>query len=113
MVWVSVLFHVLQVVAVIILGESLGLGLPWPYYFLFHPLVTIFSALPISLAGLGIREIGYVYFLSDLAAVSRETALAFGILWLLILLVSSGVGGLVFLASGTSLPQLRGDRSAE
>ena len=112
--WVSAVFHVVQVIAVIIVGESLGLGLPWPYYFLFHPMVTIFSALPISLAGLGIREIGYVYFLSDLSSVSREMAVAFGILWLLILLVSSGVGGIVFLVTGASMPQLRGGgRSAE
>lgn len=108
MAWVSAVFHVVQVVAVIMLGESLGLGLPWPYYFLFHPMVTIFSALPISLAGLGIREIGYVYFLADLSSVAREAALAFGILWLLVLLVASGVGGIVFLATGSSLPQLRG-----
>ena len=108
-VWISAVFHVLQVITVIVLGLSLGLELAWPYYFIFHPLVSIFSALPISLAGLGIREVGYVYFLSDLAGVSTELALAFGILWLAVLLAAGAVGGVVFVAGGATLPRLRSD----
>jgi hypothetical protein len=104
---ISVFFHVLQIVAVMLVGRAVGLGVPWPYYFVFHPLVSILSALPLSLAGLGIREVGYVWFLSTVESVPHETAAAFALLWLAVLLASSGVGGLVFLAYGGTVPVLR------
>ncbi len=104
---ISIVFHLLQIGALLLLGGALGLEVPWQYYFLFHPLVTVFSALPISLAGLGIREMGYVYFLADLAAVPREAAFGLALLWLAVLIASSLVGGLVFLLSGAVPPTLR------
>jgi len=104
---ISLVFHVVQVAAVYLIGRAVGLTVPWPYYFVFHPLVTIFSALPLSLAGLGIREVGYVWFLSAVENVPHETAAAFALLWLLVLLVASGVGGLVFLVYGGGMPSLR------
>jgi len=104
---ISLVFHVVQVVAVILIGNAVGLGIPWPYYFVFHPLVAVFSALPLSLAGLGIREVGYVWFLSSVENVPHETAAAFALLWLFVLLVSSAVGGTVFLVYGGGMPSLR------
>ncbi len=101
--WVSISFHVLQVVALILLGASISMDLAWQYYFIFHPLVTILSALPISLAGLGIREMGYVWFL-ERQGIDNDVAVAFGLLWFVVLLVSSLFGGLVYLTSGSSLP---------
>lgn len=102
---VSLCFHVLQVITLIILGKSLSLTVPWRYYFVFHPLVTVLSALPISLAGLGVREMGYLWFL-ERYRVPHELGVAFGLLWLVVLLVSSAVGGLVFLAGGAELPRV-------
>jgi uncharacterized membrane protein YbhN (UPF0104 family) len=105
--WVSLAFHSLQVVTLYLLGTGLGLDLPLAYYFVFHPLVTILSALPVSLAGLGIREGGYVWFIVH-AGVSSELGVALGLLWLIVLLASSAVGGLVFLADDSGMPALRG-----
>ncbi|MFQ5477150.1 MAG: YbhN family protein [Candidatus Binatia bacterium] len=105
--WVSVGFHVLQILTLVLLGSALGLELPWQYYFVFHPLVTIFSALPISVAGLGIREMGYLWFLAR-SQVPSELSVAFGLLWLTVLLASSAAGGLVFLWDDSGLPSLRG-----
>jgi len=100
-------FQLVQIMAVMLIGEAVGLGVPWPYYFVFHPLVSLFSALPFSLAGLGIREVGYVWFLSSIEHVPHETAAAFALLWLVVLLASSAAGGLVFLAHGGGMPPLR------
>jgi uncharacterized membrane protein YbhN (UPF0104 family) len=108
---ISIAFHVVQIGAAWLIGWAVGLEVPWPYYFVFHPLVSIFSALPVSLAGLGIREVGYVWFLSSVGHASQEHAAAFALLWLLVLLVSSLAGGLVFLAEGASVPALRGTRT--
>jgi hypothetical protein len=104
-IWISAIFHTLQICTIILLAQALGLGLPWPYYFLVHPLVTVFSALPVSFAGFGIRELGYVYMLSEIAPASSESAMALAILWLAVLLSSSLAGGLVFLAGGARWPR--------
>jgi uncharacterized membrane protein YbhN (UPF0104 family) len=107
---IGLLFHVVQIGAALLVGHAVGLAVPWTYYFVFHPLVSIFSALPVSLAGLGIREVGYVWFLSS-AGVTEEQAAAFALLWFLVLLISSLVGGVVFLMDGAAVPALRGARA--
>lgn len=108
--WVSVGFHVLQIGSLILLGNSISMQADWRYYFVFHPLVTVLSAAPVSLAGLGIRELGYVWFL-ELQGVPRDTAFAFGLLWFGVLTAASLVGGLVYLRSGQAIPPLRSART--
>lgn len=100
----SIFFHVCQIGAVILVGEAVGLGVEWTYYFVFHPLVSIFSALPISVAGFGLREVGYVYLLSDVGGVNVDRAAAFSILWFGVLLFSALAGGAVYLFSGEAIP---------
>ncbi len=103
---VSVGFHSLQVTALILLGHDVGVQTDWRYYFVFHPLVSILSALPISLAGLGIREMGYLWFL-ERHGVDHATAVTFGLGWFVVITAASLVGGLVYLASGSGLPPVR------
>ncbi len=108
--WVSIGFHVLQVLSLILLGSAISMRVDWRYYFIFHPLVTVLSALPLTLAGLGIREGGYLWFLHR-QGVDDETAVAFGLLWFVVLTVSSLTGGLVYLAGGAAIPALRGTKN--
>ena len=70
------------------------------YCFVFHPLVAIVSALPISVAGLGVRESGYVYFLASVREYLRVTPKAFAAAWLAVVITASVIGGVVFLLSG-------------
>lgn len=107
---ISVCFHVLQTASLILLGSAVSMQVDWRYYFIFHPLVTVLSAIPLSVAGLGIREAGYVWFLQR-QGVGGDTAVAFGILWFAVLLASSLVGGVVYLWGGASVPTLRGPRA--
>ena len=103
---ISVGFHIVQASSLILLGSAVSMHVDWRYYFIFHPLVTVLSALPVSVAGLGIREAGYVWFLRR-QGVEIDTATAFGLLWFVVLLASSLVGGLVYLWSGAAVPTLR------
>lgn len=93
----SLLLHLLQIAAAWVLGEALGLAVPWTYYFVFHPLVIIFGALPISFSGFGVRELGYVWALAEMRDVPADTALAFGLAWSTLLLSASALGGVVAL----------------
>ena len=98
-----------QASSLILLGHALSMQVDWRYYFIFHPLVSVLSAIPLSVAGLGIREAGYVWFLQR-QGVGGDAAAAFGILWFAVLLASSLTGGLVYLWSGAAVPTLRSQR---
>ena len=109
---ISIGFHIVQASSLVLLGSAISMHVDWRYYFIFHPLVTVLSAVPISVAGLGIREAGYVWFLTR-QGVDVDTATAFGILWFAVLLTSSLVGGVVYLWSGAAVPTLRGRRAPQ
>jgi uncharacterized membrane protein YbhN (UPF0104 family) len=94
----SYIFHWLQLSLQVLLAYALNLPVPLWYLMLFIPLVHILSALPLSFAGLGVRESGYVTFLA-LIGVGKDQALAFGLLWSALVLGSGLVGGLVLLFS--------------
>ncbi len=92
----SVVIHFSQAVLHVLLGWSLDLNIPWSYTFILYPLVGAFSAIPISLNGIGLREGGYVFMLQRID-VSKEKALAFSLLWLMVGVFDSMVGGIVFI----------------
>jgi uncharacterized membrane protein YbhN (UPF0104 family) len=106
---VSLVFHLFQVFIQWVVTRALGLEVPFSYICVLHPLVSALSAIPISLSGIGLREGGYIYFLTQIG-IERASAVAFGSLWFLVLVSSSLLGGVVFLASGASLPSLRDAR---
>jgi glycosyltransferase 2 family protein len=92
----AVLFHVVQVGTQILIAWSLDLTIPWPYFFIFVPVVNTAGMLPISLNGVGVRESGYWYFLS-LIGTNGEDAIALGLLSSAITLASGLSGAPVFL----------------
>lgn len=94
----SFLFHWFQLGLQVLLAYALSLSVPVWYLVLFIPLVHILSALPISFAGFGVRESGYVGFLA-LIGIGKDQALAFGLLWSALVLGAGVIGGLVLLFS--------------
>ncbi|MGH7820980.1 MAG: lysylphosphatidylglycerol synthase transmembrane domain-containing protein [Candidatus Binatia bacterium] len=93
---ISLVFHLSQVAVLMCLAAALGIAVPWTYYFIFGPLVNVFSALPISWNGLGIREGGYVFFLGHIG-IARELAVAFGLVWFAMVILGGVIGGVVYL----------------
>lgn len=92
----SFFVHFIQTGVQLLVGQALYLDLPWSYGFILYPLVGLFSALPISLNGIGLREGGYLFLLRQID-VSSEKAIAFGILWFIIVAFDSLIGGIVFI----------------
>jgi glycosyltransferase 2 family protein len=74
---------------------SLNINIPLSYYFVFYPLTTIAGFMIPSLNGLGIREGTYIYFLTKVN-IATEQGLAFSICWLIILLITSIIGGIIY-----------------
>src|ERR1051325_1315760 len=96
----SFIIHFLQAWIHLILAAALAIELPFSYCLIIYPLVGTFSALPISLNGLGLREGGYLYLLG-LIGINSEKGIAFGLLLFLVVVADSLIGGLVFLARKT------------
>ena len=69
--------------------------LPWPQLMWTFPLITIFSALPITFAGIGLRE-GAAMFLFGLYHVPKEDAVGAALLTLLSSLTWAAMGGFLF-----------------
>jgi hypothetical protein len=95
----SLAFHVIQIWGQILIGNALDFNLPPAYAFVVFPLVDIVAMLPVSVSGIGFREGAFVFFLRELG-VSAEKAVACGVIWLAIMIVSGLLGGLVFILRG-------------
>ena len=109
---ISLVFHLTQVGAQYVLALAAGARLPFSYCLIFHPAIAVMTALPVSVNGLGVREGGYLYFLTRVD-VDDSIAVTLSLLAFGATVVCGLVGGLVFLASGATLPRLRAPASKE
>ena len=92
----SALLQALIIVTYYFIGVALNLGVPLVYFFLFVPLITALAMLPVSVAGLGVREGGVVYFFAKVG-VDPATALGMSLVWFSLALAVSCLGGVAFL----------------
>lgn len=91
----SFFLQIFVVLCHIFIAMSLNIQIPLSYYLVFYPLTTIAGFLIPSLNGLGIREGTYIYFLSKIG-IDTHKGLAFGLGWLIILFLTSIIGGVIY-----------------
>ncbi len=99
----SLVFQIAGLVSVFAAGRAVGAEVGFFYYLVFVPLVWLWTTLPISLNGIGIREGAFVFYFG-LVGMPPETALAISLLVSLQAVVVGLGGGLV-------LPFARGLRT--
>ena len=102
----SLCIHILSIVSVYLLAISMGLTVTWMSLLLIIPLVIFFIALPISIAGWGIREGVMVLGLGYLG-VSSEEALALSIVFGLSTLIVSIPGSAIWLLESLNNNKLK------
>ena len=102
----SLCIHMLSIVSVYLLAISMGLTVTWMSLLLIIPLVIFFIALPISIAGWGIREGVMVLGLGYLG-VSSEEALALSIVFGLSTLIVSIPGSAIWLLESLNNNKLK------
>jgi uncharacterized protein (TIRG00374 family) len=103
----SALLQGLIILTYYLIGTGLNLGVPIAYFFLYVPLITFVAMLPVSVAGLGVREGGAVYFFAKVG-VDAATALSMSLAWFSLTLIVSSLGGLAFLANTHAAKRGRG-----
>jgi uncharacterized membrane protein YbhN (UPF0104 family) len=92
----SIFIQVVNVILVWLIGEALHAGVPLAYYFVFVPMVSLLTLLPISVNGMGVREWGVALFFTALNSNSTIAA-AVAFLWFLTFGAAGLIGGVVYL----------------
>jgi glycosyltransferase 2 family protein len=87
----SLAIQALTVLAVFLIARSIGQRPPFMALFVFVPLIITIMAVPISIAGLGIRESAFV-LLFGLIGIPAEASAAIAFLWFLSIATGSLVG---------------------
>lgn len=78
-------------------GMAVGLHIPMAIWMAFVPIVLAASAVPVTIAGIGVREYLLVLFLGVLAHVNEEKALAASLIVFAMILSVSLLGGIVYI----------------
>lgn len=94
----SVAAHLLQVAAQDLLVNAIHLDVSWGFVAIYHPLVSLASAIPLTVGGFGLREAAYALLL-PFAGIRPDDAVALGLLWWAVGAAGGLLGGLVYAAS--------------
>lgn len=78
-----------------LLGLALGIKINITYFFVFLPIITAITLLPISIGGLGLRDATTIYFFAK-AGVIKNSAFAMSLLNFSFVLILGGIGGLIY-----------------
>jgi len=92
----SIIVQASGVASLCFVGLALDLDIPLAYYCVLGPMVSLLTLLPISVNGMGVRELGTVAFLAPLS-VNADTASTLAFLWFAVSITLSLIGGLVYL----------------
>lgn len=113
---ISLLVQGLMVLLWVVVARGVGLTLPAELFLVGVPLVTLATMLPLSLAGLGVREWAWVAFLSPFG-IAAPDAVALSLAYFACPLLSGLTGGLLFglrgAGPGLSVPERPGAGSSE
>jgi len=95
----SVIFQSGRVLIPYTVSRAIGLNIPVTYFFIFVPIVIVVSLLPFSIGGLGIREGGTAYFLTQAGATMNQ-AVGIALLIFVVTQVAGLPGGIIYLLEG-------------
>lgn len=98
---VSTVILLLQTAIIVILAEALSLDVSLPFLVMAWSLVTLAVTLPVSIAGLGLRE-GVLVAMFTTVGEPREEALALGLLFFFVAIVTRLPGAITWLRGSPS-----------
>lgn len=91
----SALAQIAVFVSIFFLAKSLSVHLPLGNILLVMPVIFVLCILPITMNGLGLREWAFVFFFSPY--IGSAAALSLSLLYLAMFLLSSLIGGIIYL----------------
>ena len=91
----SLIIHLSMSFLIYLISRALGARISPIYFFILVPIISSISALPISIAGLGLREASSMYFLTRVG-LSGELALALALLVFFMVFLFGLIGGIIY-----------------
>jgi len=104
--------QVSTIIAIYILGTSMGINVPLKYYFVVFPVGWMVSAIPITPGGIGVLELGIVAMFAFVPSGDKEVGLALALCQRAIFLIGSLPGIFIHL-SGAHLPKAKSEFSVD
>jgi hypothetical protein len=95
----SFAFQILSIIVGYIISLALNLHIPPLYFFLFIPVISVVTMIPVSLNGIGIREASYIYFFTKVGTSGAE-AFSMSLLTCALLVFTSLIGGAIYASRG-------------
>lgn len=92
------------IAAWVVVAWGLGLDIPLMFFLFAVPVVSLASMLPVTLAGIGVREGAWVLLLGSLG-LPAVNAVAYGLFYFMCVIIVGVIGGALFMVFGTGYPQ--------
>lgn len=96
MTFFSILFQFLVILTNYMIAISLDVNLPFTYFLLAIPIASLISMIPVTLNGIGVRDMSYIALFSA-AGVSKEAAFSIGLIAFLMGVAMSIYGGFIYM----------------
>ncbi len=93
---ISFAFQFLLIVSVYLMALAIHASAPFIYFLSFVPLITLMEAVPVSVYGIGVRDMGYVFFF-QYAGISEVHTRSLAIVFLGVTFCYAMMGGILFL----------------
>lgn len=105
----AIVTQLLNCVAFWFAGLAVGIPLPLLAWASFVPIVLASNVLPVTIAGLGIREYLLVLFLGVIGSIDKEQALAASLVVFASMVIVSSIGGLIYVFYRSSTDKMATD----
>jgi uncharacterized membrane protein YbhN (UPF0104 family) len=96
----SFIIQAISISEIYILSIALGLSVPLIYFFIFVPVINAITTIPVTIAGLGLREVGFTMlfsmFFERLGATANQ-AVSLSLLILLVMITVNMIGGIEYI----------------
>jgi len=92
---ISLVNQILVIAVTWIMAKGLNMDVSLGHFLVIVPAVTLFSMIPVSLNGMGLREYAFVSLLGAIG-VDREASIALGLLSSVIIFLSAIPGGIIY-----------------
>ena len=93
---ISIVNQILAIAVTWIMAVGLRITVPFSYFMVLVPVITLISMVPVSLNGMGLREYAFLSLLGSIG-IARESCIALGLLSSALLVVSAVPGGIFYL----------------
>ena len=90
-IFLSLIFHTFLITIHYFIAQMYGLKIPFSYYLLLYPITAIVASLPVSINGMGLKELVYVSMLKPFG-IDTATAIMFAMTFNMVILFSGTIG---------------------